>query len=315
MSGEETCRCYNGDFHCQFGEQFYSMLEFLIFLLQAAHKNEIMDLNNTFKDKLFPRKNLIARTCKVWTIQEAIQSLGGLPVLFPLLEQACFKTKKADVSNPDELLNLVNNSEEENMNNGDLSGTGGHFGISSDKDKNDEEGIDCVDGRPPVLSDLPVAYSPRKFYFPQYDEKDPSTWTQEVDEELTRIEVVDQSHGDQGLEALDQDKNKTARELVDTGAIGLHAAATGTAKEGWMQLATSKSSDELVKKHGSFIVLGTPPLQRLEKTPDLFVTSFNYFGNIFIHGEKNIVTSPNYIHTSPTRLWTETNILTTCEII
>lgn len=233
-----------------------------------------MDLNNTFKDKLFPKKNLSARICKVWTIQEAIQSLGGLPVLFPLLEQACFKTKKSDGSSVNELLNMVNsfNEDEDNHENCDTQGdvskqendtTPENLQNDNTQDDASNEGVDCVDGgrgQKPILSDLPVAYSPRKYYYPQYNENEPASWSHEVDEELCRIEVVNKET------VNDTFVNKPSRESVDAGCgVDVSPSSVVTSKESWTeQMTTSKSTDDVLKRsHGSFVVLDeSSPHQR-----------------------------------------------------
>lgn len=236
-----------------------------------------MDLNNTFKDKLFPKKNLIGRICKVWTIQEAIQSLGGLPVLFPLLEQACFKTKKADTSNPDELLNMADNQDDDrNHVNNTLSNNDG-TGVTSEEVSMNGEDIDCVDGSKTVLSDLSIAYSAAKYYYPQYSQDDPSSWSYEVDDELNRIEVVStkdshqeisQKNGVRGRENMTtsesiEKQTFSPRESVDNVAVGVVGMNTAKSVNSFQQ-TTSKSPEEelLRKKQGSFVVLATPPTER-----------------------------------------------------
>lgn len=181
-------------------------------------KNELEDLNKTFRDKMHALRNLSGHICQVYSIQESIQSLGGLPVLFPLLEQACFKVKKLCVP-----------TEE----NSALSAASSTLNCSSI----DDEGVDVVDGKQPVLSDLPVLYSP-KLIDSAYGRRgdDPERWTHEVEDELKAVEVISTDHLDS-------------------------STATTTAETSTKNLNLRKA-----KQAGSFDVLATPPMQRCVRT-------------------------------------------------
>ena len=226
------------------------------------------DLNKTFRDKMHPSNNLTGHACQVYSIQESIQSLGGLPVLFPLLEQACFKSttknKRLAAGTDDSSLS----TKSEVINNDELT-TGNVIG----------EDIDMVDssGRP-ILSDLPVMYSPRNKTTQESNFKvgssgngdknngdaDSIRWTEEIDEELSTIEVA---------------VNTTYTTAMATNNDVLSSSTASSYNGDSLDNATTRSipipqpSPQLTsaikppllskeKKAGSFVVLGTPPIPR-----------------------------------------------------
>eukprot|EP00111_Clytia_hemisphaerica_P022278 TCONS_00065481-protein len=198
---------------------------------KAAARNGLEDLNKTFRDKMHALRNLTGHICQVYTIQESIQSLGGLPVLFPLLEQACFKSpknKKFCIS--EDGLSEKSDDTKSKTSTDLLSVNDDSLSITS------STGLDVVDGSKPVLSDLPVLYSPKNKPSP-YEGDDPERWTHEVDDELRVIEVV---HKDS---------------LDNAGAISTPSQTLKTPSSG---------NDGLLKRSqaGSFVVLATPPLPR-----------------------------------------------------
>ena len=181
-------------------------------------KNELEDLNKTFRDKMHALRNLSGHICQVYSMQESIQSLGGLPVLFPLLEQACFKVKKLGVAVDESCTSL---SAESN---------------TLDGSSVDDEDVDVVDGKQPLLSDLPVLYSP-KMIDSSYSGGgggggDTEQWRNQVDDELKAVEVLSVDHLD------------SADRTTPTNA-------------------SPKNLDlRRTKQAGSFVVLATPPLPR-----------------------------------------------------
>ena len=126
-----------------------------------------------------PSDNLTGHVCQVYSIQESIQSLGGLPVLFPLLEQACFKT----------------NSRSKRLVESQSVKSDSSYTSVSGLENTTSEDIDVVDSRKPTLSDLPVLYSPRiknsAFSLgadeSTVDDDGSRRWTNEMDEELGKI--------------------------------------------------------------------------------------------------------------------------------
>ena len=181
--------------------------------------------------------NLTGHVCQVYSIQESIQSLGGLPVLFPLLEQACFKSnaksKRLFIATDDSLSVKSDVVDESSSNNGDGEGAG-----------DSSEDIDMVDGMKPILSDLPVMYSPRNKTL-----GNSTRWTDEIDEELGTIEVA--AH-----------PTTTDTTLFNSYGDSLDNATTSSVP---IPTPASKIKPPLLskeKKAGSFVVLGTPPIPR-----------------------------------------------------
>ncbi|XP_065679524.1 neurobeachin-like protein 1 isoform X2 [Hydra vulgaris] len=75
----------------------------LYYNAKAAVKNQLMNLSrhaNQTKETKVDTYNMNASICRVFKIQETIQSIGGLSVLFPLLEKASFRHRKSSLFFP-----------------------------------------------------------------------------------------------------------------------------------------------------------------------------------------------------------------------
>lgn len=233
------------------------------FNAKASVEDEIMDLSTAHKDKIVTPKNLKGTIYHVWSIQESIQSLGGLSVLFPLLEQTCFKSVKKSKTDysildladeavaPDavsnnrdhlgslsesvEALEPIANVSSNKANASKNSETSVDFqmGLNDTYDQelingnNIENELDETDGKKvPVLSDLPVLYSPRHDINLHVD---PMNWTSELDHELGAVAVTSEN------------------DVNDAGS------------KNTFQRSYSNSSQDIRKKAGSFVLLGSPP--------------------------------------------------------
>ena len=176
--------------------------------------------------------------------QETIQALGGLPVLFPLLEQACFKVTRErtgtrlsnqldytdeaprskcensdcenGTGNSKEKVNLTENNSNQNLilQTGGISNTDGESlvdlkksdDMSNRASSNENNKLDATDGKSKVLSDLSISYSPKK-YLP----KAVGDWVESINEESNSIEVLDKTETDKtGKDQIDSTTRKAS---------------------------------------------------------------------------------------------------------
>ena len=217
---------------------------------------------------MHPSNNLTGHACQVYSIQESIQSLGGLPVLFPLLEQACFKSTARNKR-------LATGADDSNVS-AKSEGVIDDEPTTGDNDDNNQD-IDMVDGSgKPILSDLPVSYSPNnnkkkqesKFKLGSSSiagsdgDADSIRWTEEIDEELSTIEVAVNITSVNATSNSTGVSNSAAKSYVDS----LDNATTATVPIPMPSpQLTSAVKPQLLskeKKAGSFVVLGTPPIPR-----------------------------------------------------
>ena len=170
--------------------------------------------------------------------------MGGLPVLFPLLEQACFKVTRErtgtrvskqlnctdeaprskfengdcedGTGNSKEKVNITENNRSQNLilQNGGVSNNDGESLVDIEKNddlsnrpssnKNNE--LDTTDGKSKVLSNLPIFYSPKK-----YLAKPDGDWVESINEESNSIEVLDKTETDKaGKDKIDSTTRKAS---------------------------------------------------------------------------------------------------------
>ena len=165
-------------------------------------------------------------------------------MLFPLLEQACFKVTREGTNtrvslqldhtdeaprskyengdcedgtgNSKEKVNITGNNSNQNLilQNGGVSKSNSESLVDSEKSDDqsnrvssiENNELDTTDGKSKVLSDLSISYSPKK-YLP----KPVRDWVESINEESNSIEVLDKTEIDKtGKDKIDSTNRKAS---------------------------------------------------------------------------------------------------------